>query len=113
MEIQEDIRDEVAILRLTGQFVSGLQVGPLQDRVKQLSTDGVTNVVLDLSGVRWFGSAMLGVMSSCFVILQEAGGGMRLTGLTPKVLDILKVTRLLPVFNPVDSVEEAVASFQE
>ena len=112
MEIQEDIRDGVAILRLTGQFASGPQVAPLQDRVKQLSEDGVTKVVLDLSGVQWFGSAMLGVMSACFAVLGKAGGGLRLAGLTPKVLAILKVTRLLPVFNPVDSVEEAIASFQ-
>ena len=112
MEIQEETHDDVLVMRLTGPMASGPQVAPLQTRIKALSEGGATKVVLDLTDVQWFGSAMLGVMSSSLVILQKAGGGMRLASLTPKVTGILKVTRLLPVFNPADSVDEAVASFQ-
>lgn len=113
MEIDESRVDGVVILRLTGQLANGPQVAPLQDRVKGLCSEGAVNVVIDLSDIQWFASAMLGVMSSSLVIAKKAGGGMRLAWLRPKVTAILKVTRLLPVFNPAESVQEAVASFQE
>mgnify|MGYP003979863025 FL=1 len=106
MEIAEETRGEIVVMKLTGP-----QVAPLQARVKELASKGVTKVVLDLSDVQWFGSATLGVMSSSLVVLQKAGGGLRLASLTPKVVGILKVTRLLPVFNPADSVEDAIAGF--
>lgn len=60
--------------------------------------------------VQWFGSSMLGVLSASLMVVKKAGGQFRLSGLTPKVKSIMKVTRLAAVFESADSIDEALAS---
>lgn len=112
MKLEEDMIDGVAVLKPIGALASGPQVTPIQERIRELSGEGTNCVVLDMTEVQWCGSPMLGVMSSSLVLLKKAGGGMRLAGLSTKVTAILTATRLLPVFDPVDTVDEAVRSLQ-
>ena len=112
MRIEEEIRNDVAILTVTGALMSGPDVAPFHEHIKRLVKDGITRVVVDFSKVKWFGSAMLGVMIASLTTLRNAGGDMRLTGITEKIDSILMVTQLAGIFRTLDSVDRAVASFQ-
>ena len=111
MKISEKMHDSVAVLTLSGELMSGPEVAPFQDHVKKLANDGVHNVVVDFSKVRWFGSAMLGVLTASLTTLRGEGGDLRLTGVTKKIESILMVTQLANIFKALDSVDAAVASF--
>ena len=111
MKISEKNRDGVVVLTLSGELMSGPEVAPFQDHVKKLVEEGIKNVVVDFSKVRWFGSAMLGVLTASLTTLRGEGGDLRLTGVTKKIESILMVTQLANIFKTLDSVDTAVASF--
>ena len=112
MNIKEEIREDVAILSVTGALMSGPEVAPFQDHIKRLVKDGIKNVVVDFSKVKWFGSSMLGVLTASLTTLRSEGGDLRLTGVTKKIESIMMVTRLAGIFRTLDSVDRAVASFK-
>ncbi len=112
MRIDEDIQGTVGVLTIHGALMSGPEVGSFHDHVKRMLMDGVANVVVDFSHVKWFGSSMLGVMTAALSSARKAGGDIRLTGVTKKIESILMVTQLAGVFRTIDSVERAVASYE-
>ena len=112
MKITEEIRGNVAVLTVTGALMSGPEVAPFQDHIKRLVRDGIRNVVVDFSHVKWFGSSMLGVLTASLTTLRHEGGDLRLTGVTRKIQSILMVTQLANIFRTIETVDRAVASFQ-
>ena len=112
MKIREEIRDEVAVLTVTGALMSGPEVAPFQDHVEKLVMDGIKYAVVDFSKVKWFGSSMLGVLTASLTTLRNEGGDLRLTGITKKIESIMMVTRLSGIFRTLDTVDRAVASFK-
>lgn len=113
MRISEKIRGDVAVLTLSGELMSGPEVAPFQDHIKKLAGEGVKKVVVDFSRVRWFGSAMLGVLTASLTTLRGEGGDLRLTGVTRKIESILMVTQLANIFKTLDTVDRAVESFAD
>ena len=97
---------------MAGVVMNGPDVAMLHEHIKGLVKDGVTRVVIDLSRVRWFGSAMLSAMMASLWTLRNAGGDLRLTGVAGKVESIMQVTRLAGVFRTLESVDQAVTSFR-
>ena len=112
MRIDEEIRNDVAVLKVSGPLMSGPDVTPFHDHIKNLIKDGISRIVVDFSKVKWFGSAMLGVLIASLTTVRNAGGDLRLTGITEKIDSILMVTQLAGIFRTLDSVDRAVASFQ-
>jgi anti-sigma B factor antagonist len=112
MKITEDIREDVAVLTVTGALMSGPEVAGFHDHIKKLIKDGIKNVVVDFSKVKWFGSSMLGVMTASLTTARNEGGDLRLTGITKKIESILMVTQLAGIFRTLDTVDRAVASFK-
>lgn len=112
MRIDEKIEGKVGVLTIHGALMSGPEVASFHDHVKRLVLDGITHIVVDFSHVKWFGSAMLGVMSAALASTRKEGGDIRLTGVTKKIESILMVTRLASVFRTLETVDRAVASFE-
>jgi anti-sigma B factor antagonist len=112
MNIKEEIREDVAVLTVTGALMSGPEVAPFQEHIKKLIRDGIKYVVVDFSSVKWFGSSMLGVLTASLTTLRNEGGDLRLTGVTKKIESILMVTRLASIFRTIETVDRAVASFK-
>ena len=112
MKIDETIQGKVAILTIHGALMSGPEVGAFHDHVKRLIRDGISQAAVNFEHVKWFGSAMLGVMTAALASARKEGGDIRLTGVTKKIESILMVTKLAAVFKTVDTVDRAVASFE-
>ncbi len=111
MKIREEIREDVAVLSVRGELMSGPTVAPFHDHIRQLVKDGICKVVVDFSSVKWFGSSMLGVLTASMSTLRTAGGDLRLTGITKKIDSILMVTHLAGIFSTHPDVDKAVESF--
>lgn len=109
--LQEQIRDQVAVLALGGRLASGPDVAGIHDRIRDLARSQVVHIVVDFSDVEWFGSAMLGVLAASYTTLQNAGGGICLCGVSEKIRAIMAVARLTDVFRTCDTVDDAMASF--
>ncbi|MBN2141532.1 MAG: STAS domain-containing protein [Desulfovibrionaceae bacterium] len=72
---------------------------------------GVTRVVLDMSGLDFVDSTGLGALLSCNKAMAERGE-MVLAGPGEKIRRLLAITRLDRVFSIVDDVDQGVRSFQ-
>ena len=105
--------ENVVILSIRGTVKSASELAQFREKVKQLIESGLTSVVVDFSRMRWFGSAMLGVLIASLTLLRNAGGDLRLTGITKQIEKILTVTHLTRIFRTLESVDQAVESYSQ
>ena len=68
-----------------------------------------THVLLHLGGVDFIDSGGLGMLARYLTRAQNAGGALKLCALSPKVDDVLRITRLKPVFQVYETDAESIA----
>jgi anti-sigma B factor antagonist len=101
----------VTIVDLTGRITLGDETGRLRDTIHQLIATGHKKIVLNLSQVDYIDSSGVGELVSSFTAVRNAGGELKLYGLSKKVRDVLNVTKLYTVFDIKDDEFTAVKSF--
>ena len=89
--IATEIRDGVAMVSVAGEIDLD-SVGQFIDPLLAMAADGVSEFVLDVSGISFIDSTGL----SALVRLTKAGGGtnVRLTGVTDRFAELLRMTGL-------------------
>jgi len=100
------------IVDCNGRIVFGEESANLRDTVKKLITDN-KHIVLNLSGVSYIDSGGLGTLVALYTSAQNNGGKIKLASLTPRVGDLLQVTKLVTIFEVYDNEEQAVQSFRK
>jgi anti-sigma B factor antagonist len=93
------IHDGVCTVRCHGQLI-GERATRLRDEVKPLVGKGKT-VRLDLTEVTFMDSLGLGVLAALYISARTAGGQLEVINLTPRLRDLLSVSHLLSLFEPV------------
>lgn len=104
--------DGVLIVDCHGRLVFGEESANLRDTVKKLINEN-KNIVLNLSGVSYIDSGGLGTLVALYTSAQTNGGKIKLASLTPRVGDLLQVTKLVTIFEVYDNEEQAVQSFRK
>jgi len=104
--------DGIATVDLVGRVVFGEESSYLRESIKKL-LQSHTNIVLNLAGVSYIDSGGLGTLVSLYTSARHAGGSMKLANLTPRVDDVLQITKLVTVFEVYDSEEKAIDSFRK
>ena len=108
MELSVDKRTDVAVITIVGS-VDSADSNPLLDFFNELIDAGHTRLVVDLTRMDFIVSMGLGVFVRTYTRLREAGGFLRLAGLQPLILQIIKTTgldRLLPIYDSLDQALE-------
>ena len=103
---------DVTVLRLTGRLV--LDEGDLEYKrqIDRLVEAGQVKIVVDLAGVDYIDSAGVGMLVAKLKSVRVKGGDVKLLNLTAKSHRLLALTRLTLAFEIVDTVEQAVKSFE-
>jgi anti-sigma B factor antagonist len=70
-----------------------------------------TNLVLDLSRLRFVDSSGLGAFISCLRKLNAKGGDLKLCGMTKQVRAVFELVRMHRVFDILATREDAVRAF--
>lgn len=112
MTIREEIKGDIAILTLRGELMDGPEVAPFHAHVKKLVDGNIHRVIVDFSAIRWFGSAMLGVLTASLATIKEAGGELCLVGITKRIESIFMVTSLASAFQTYRTVNRALVHFR-
>ncbi len=107
-----DVKEQgtAAVLLVKGNLMGGPETLAVHEKVRELVGLKKTNVVIDLSGVAWINSSGLGMLMGCLTSIRNAGGEMRVTGVTEKVKNLFVITKLITLFETYETVDEAVAS---
>ena len=101
----------VTIVDIHGRITLGEETGKLRDTVRQQIAAGKKKIVLNLGKVDYIDSSGVGELVSSFTAVKNAGGELKICGLTKKVEDVLNVTKLYTVFDIKDDEFTAVKSF--
>jgi anti-anti-sigma factor len=92
------VDNDTATLKVIGDTAARDRVAPLRNTVSDLVRAGARTVVVDLSTARWVGAAMLGELVGAQETVTQAGGRMRLAGLTRRTKRALAAAHLDAVF---------------
>jgi len=111
MSVKESIVGDVAVISVSGKLMGGSETWDVHTKIKDLITDGVSKVVIDLSRVKWMNSQGLGMLMSCHTSLSNTDGALKIAGATKKVNSLFMITQLITIFKTYETTERAVASF--
>lgn len=106
-------RYNCVIIELKGNVMGGPDTSSMNSKLHELIDSGKTNVVVDLSKVKFMNSSGLGMMIGALTTMRKAGGDLRIANATDKIESLLIVTKLITVFKHFKSVDEAVDSYKE
>jgi anti-sigma B factor antagonist len=111
-EISERVRGDVAVIAIRGDITPGKIEGVLSSRMLRLVDAGYRKLVLDLGGLPSIDSIGLGEIVRSFTTVTRKGARMKLAAVPKRIVDLLRVTRLILAFDLTESEDEAVAAFQ-
>jgi anti-sigma B factor antagonist len=102
---------KVVILDLEGKIVIGEGSRLLSDEVARLLQDGQNQIILDLQRVTHVDSSGIGELVSRHTTTRHTGGRLVLNQLPRKIHELLRITRLIDIFEIYDNEESALRSF--
>lgn len=108
----EKLPEATAVVTLSGQMTLGTSLKVADSQIHGAITDGFTRMVIDLTGVDYVDSAGLGMLVYAYGTLSAKNGGLRLCGVSARVLSLLQLTKT-DTFLAIDpSREESLAALQ-
>jgi anti-sigma B factor antagonist len=110
LKISTDVRDNVAIVRLSGNITLGEASGQLRDVVRQTLADGHKILILDLGGVAYIDSAGLGELVGAHASASSQGATVKLLNMQKKVEGLMQITKLTTVFETYEDEASALQS---
>lgn len=113
MEIKERAEGRIRILHVSGKVTRTDGERVLRARIEELSERGFKRIVLNLSEVPYMDSSGLGELVRCYSSLRRERGTMALTHLSPRIIDMLRITKLGDVFDTFDTDADAVRALTE
>lgn len=110
MEMVFDKVGDVAVAAVPVEELDASNAGEFKRDVAPL-LDANTNLVLDLSRLRFVDSSGLGAFISCLRKLNAKGGDLKLCGMSKQVRAVFELVRMHRVFDICATSEDAVRAF--
>jgi anti-sigma B factor antagonist len=102
---------DVTVVDVAGRITLGEGSSSLRESIRELMTKGNKRILLNLSEVSYIDSSGIGELVSGFTTVTNAGGQLKLVGLTKRVQDLLQITKLYTVFDVYDDEAAAIRSY--
>ena len=103
---------DALIVELSGRLTMGDPATRLREAICRGLDDGQRKFVVSLAGCDYVDSAGIGELATALVRIHNAGGQLRLLKLTTRVHDLLRITKLQPVFERHQDETEALESMR-
>ena len=110
LELQIVAHASVAVIRCRGRLIYGQEGRELVRAVRQ-TLDTNKQIVLQLAGVTQIDSGGVGVLGEAFVAARNREAEIKLADLSPRVAEVLRITRLDGLFDIHTSETDAVEAF--
>lgn len=109
--INERRTEDVTILDLKGKLRIGGNALALHKSIRCLLSEQKKMILLNLSGVTFIDSCGFGELVASQISVENAGGEIKIVGLTDSLRELFGVTRLLKVFDVYQNEAEALQNF--
>jgi anti-anti-sigma factor len=110
LSLKSRLVGEITVVKCVGKIVEGPENKALDEALAQLLPQ-TPWIILDLSEVDFLDSSGLGLLLRFQRRAQSAQGDLKLCGAPARILEVLRITKLAPIFDVLESEAEAVASF--
>jgi anti-sigma B factor antagonist len=113
LKLKSHGKDGVTVLELSGKLMGGADSEIFKNAIKESISNGVNNILVDLSHVDWINSTGLGILMAGYTTVQKAQGKFKIAGSTDRIKSLFMITKLLTIFEDYNTVDEGLKSFQE
>jgi anti-sigma B factor antagonist len=107
---QKELNGGIVLFEIEGNIVGGPDAMNLNDEVRKLVDGGKKKFIIDMESVEHINSSGLGILIASLNAVRQVGGDLKVANASPRVLDLLKITKLNQIFSSFGSVDEAVKS---
>lgn len=108
MKYTIDKQEKYSLLKLHEDKLDSNIAPNLKSELITIHAEGVKNIILDLSDVKYTDSSGLSALLVGNRVIQEDGGIFILSGLSDHTMKLIKISQLDSVLNILPTVEEAV-----
>ena len=102
---------DVTVIDAVGRITLGEGASTFRDTIRSLASNGHKKMLLNLAEVSYIDSSGMGEMVSGLTEASHKGGSLKFFGLTPRVKDLLRITKLHTIFDVHEDEAQAVRSF--
>lgn len=103
--------DDTSIVALDGRIVLGEESQALRVELKSLAAEGKKKIILNMDNIKYIDSAGLGILVAAHICAKAQGASLKLSNLGRKFQEVLRLTKLLTVFDVYSTQAAAMASF--
>ena len=111
LKMETHTTEGVTVVTCQGRIVFGEEATELRETLKKLLAS-TRKLLLNLSGVNYIDSGGLGTLVGVYSSARSSGADIKLTGLGPRLRDVLAITKLSTVFEVYDTEAQALAAFR-
>ena len=111
MEIHTRTIGDVHVLDISGKITLGEATKTIRHTISDLLVNGGKKIVLNLAEVNYIDSSGIGELVRTYTTVTKEGKQLKLLNLTPKIKELLTITKLLTVFDVYENEQAATASF--
>jgi anti-sigma B factor antagonist len=102
----------VTVLVFTGRITIGRESQRIETMVNELVAQDRKKLIFDLSGVEYIDSTGIGIIAFTSATLNQAGGGLRVSGARGKVEHVFEAMRLANIVPCYPNVDAALKAFE-
>lgn len=108
MKYTIDKQDKYSLLKLHEDKLDSNIAPNLKSELITMHAEGIKNIILDLSDVKYTDSSGLSALLVGNRVIQEDGGIFVLSGLSDHTMKLIKISQLDSVLNILPTIEEAI-----
>jgi anti-sigma B factor antagonist len=109
----EKLPAATAVVTLEGHMTLGSSLKLIDSQINAAIADGVTHMVIDLTGVDYVDSAGLGMLMYTYGTLNGKNGSLRLCGVGQRVMSLLQLTKTDAVLSIDPTRAESLAALEK
>ncbi len=105
---QKELDGGIVVFEIEGNIIGGPDAMGFNDELQKLIGKGKNKFVLDMKSVEHINSSGLGILIASLNAVHQVNGNLKVANVSPRVFDLLKITKLNQIFELHESVEDAV-----
>lgn len=105
--------EDVTILDFENDIIIGQGTSELRQETRRLIGEGRVKIILNLAKVKYVDSSGLGEMVSALTTAARKRGNIVLLNVSPNVMDLLRVTKLVSVFAIYGDEQDAIEGVKD
>jgi anti-anti-sigma factor len=109
LDVQErPVGSDITVVTMTGRLHAGAPLAAAEQLVRDLVQRGRCKLAFDCSALDAIDSAGVGMLLMSAAAVRNAKGQLRLVALPPRVAEVLRVARVLALFEIDDDLDLAI-----